>query len=156
MPSRTRRTRARLARSKRERMVMLSFGFPIRDAASGRVEWLTGMFAVDAADAAAHPLYVRAHALMPRPSSSEFDPFEHAALVPAACRLLENADEESDADDLLRAIAILGHTPTDDALDALFAFSERWPEGDLVRVARLAVAECAVLGGELGLFTAAS
>ena len=156
MPSRTRRMRARLARLKRERKVLLSYGFPIRNAASGKVEWLTGMFAVDAADAAAHPLYVRAHALMPRPSSSEFDPFEHAALVPAACRLLENADEESDADDLLRAIAILGHTPTDDALDALFAFGERWPEGDLARVARLAVAECAVLGGELGLFTAAS
>ncbi|MCK9462443.1 MAG: hypothetical protein M0R80_22700 [Proteobacteria bacterium] len=135
---------------------MLSFGFPIRDAASGKVEWLTGMFAVDAADAAAHPLYARAHALMPPPRSSAFDPYEHVALVPAARRLLERADEGCDADDLLRAIAILGHTPTNEALDALFAFGERWPEGDLARVARLAVAECVALGGELGLFTAAS
>jgi hypothetical protein len=149
--------RARIARLKREKKVMLSYGFPIRDAASGGVEWLTGMFAVDAADAAAHPLYVRAHTLMPRPSSSVvFDPFEHAALVPAARRLLEKADEGCDADDVLRAIAILGHTPTNDALEALFAFLERWPKGDLARVARLAVAECVVLGGELGLFTAAS
>jgi hypothetical protein len=135
---------------------MLSYGFPIRDAASGKVAWLTGKFAVDAADAAAHPLYVRAHTLMPRPRSSVFDPFEYAALVPAARRLLEMADEECDADDVLRALAILGHTPTNDSLDALFAFLARWPEGDLARVARLAFAECVVLGGELGLFTAAS
>ena len=156
MPSRTRRMSARIALLRRERRVMLSYGFPIRDAASGRVEWLTGMFAVDAADAAAHPLYVRAHTLMPRPRASVFDPLEHADLVPAARHLLENADEECDADDVLRALAILGHTPTNAALDALFAFLARWPEGDLARVARLAVAECSVLGGELGAFTAAS
>lgn len=156
MPRRTQTTRECLAWLKRERKVMLSYGFPIRDAVTGKVEWLTGMFAVDAEDVAAHPLYVRAHMLMPRPRSSAFDPFEHAALVPAARRVLEKADEETDADDVLRALAILGHTPTSDSLDALFAFVERWPEGDLARVARLAVAECVALGGELGLFTAAS
>jgi len=130
--------------------VLLLYGYPIRKGISGRVEWLTGMFAVDAADAAAQPLYARAHTLMPKPRSSVFDPFEHAARAPAAMSALAAADDATPEDDVLVALAILGHTPTDDALDALFAFLERRPKGDLARVARLAVAECVVLGGKLG------
>ena len=136
--------------------VLLLYGYPIRKGISGRVEWLTGMFAVDAADAAAQPLYARAHTLMPKPRSSVFDPFEHAARAPAAMSVLATTDATTPEDDVLVALAILGHTPTDDALDALFAFLERRPEGDLARVARLAVAECVVLGGELGIFACPS
>jgi hypothetical protein len=86
--------------------------------------------------------YQRAHELMPPPRNMYMDPQEYREEQEPAIETLDFFDEgiSPSRDELLRAIAILGHSPNEQALLALSRFSESGHE--LAPVARLALSEC--------------
>ncbi len=91
------------------------------------------------------PIYQRAHALMPPPQSTFMDPDEYVDELGSAVEILRKADLDFTitTDDLLRSIAILGHTPYEESIRALSIFTRS--NHSLAPVAGLALAECSGL-----------
>ncbi|MCP4605748.1 MAG: hypothetical protein GY847_35375 [Proteobacteria bacterium] len=95
------------------------------------------------------PIYQRAHRLMPIPKSFVMDPNEYRDELTPSIELVDRVleGENVPADDLLRAIAILGHTPDEESIRSLSRFTQS--NHSLAGVADLALAEC---GGLLTIF----
>lgn len=105
---------------------------------------------ISAADAPAMSRYLKAHQLLPR--DYDFDPRQkkYQRIVTMAVKLLE--DKTAKKKELTRAIAILGHSPTPHAIEAL----ERMAAAGhpLSGVARMALQECLGMASQVGLVTA--
>ncbi|MFO8072025.1 MAG: hypothetical protein R6V85_09145 [Polyangia bacterium] len=84
-------------------------------------------------------LYMKAHRLMP--PNYLYDSASCARLVSEAIRSLW--EDQRGAESLLRAIAILGHSPCPEAIEALTAFGDR--DHPLAGVAAHAITECSAM-----------
>jgi hypothetical protein len=114
----------------------------LQDADSGEIRLCEAAWRVTRAEMRYMPVYQRAHELMPEPRSPFLSPDEYADELGPAVVLLEKteAGERTEADDVLRALAILGHTPRPESIRALSRFSES--DHSLSPVAGLALGEC--------------
>lgn len=120
--------------------------YPMQSAETGQVELLTYVSQIDAEDARWSEDYYRAHLLMPR--GYYYDPAECAELVEESAALL--ASPTADGRAVRRAIAILGHSPCEEALAALGAYG--MTNLPFAGIARLAYSECVgLLAGPLEL-----
>jgi hypothetical protein len=84
-------------------------------------------------------LYMKAHGLMP--PNYLYDSASCAELVSEAIRSLLGGERGTER--LLRAIAILGHSPCPEAIEALTAFGDR--DHPLAEVAGHALTECSAM-----------
>ena len=113
--------------------------YPTRGAA-GDFELLTYISTpIDEADCCWAEDYHRAHLLMPR--DYYYDPDESANLVHEAVTVLTSSTADERA--TRRAIAILGHSPCEEALTTLQAYGQT--DLPFAGMARLAYSECAGL-----------
>jgi len=92
--------------------------YPMRSADTDEVELFTYVSCSAAEDVRWFEDYMRAHLLVPR--GYYYDPVESAELVAASAALL--ASPTADEREVRRAIAILGHSPCEEALAALGAY----------------------------------
>ena len=142
-----RKIRVNRRQSKRNRKddVYMSNFFATKDKDTGEISVHDAAWKVEKRFIRYMPLYTRAHELMPPPRSELTDPEEYRNEQAPAIETLANALEDSSesSDELLRAIAILGHSPNPDAIRALARFCES--HHSLAPVASLALSECASL-----------
>lgn len=132
------RKKPSISRSKKP--VYYSSGmYPIVDPENKVVGIFESSFKTSPRAARVWPEYHRAHELMPG-NDRLFDPYGHPTLVPEAAAVLASAERRTSKDELLRAIGILGHTPTQESVETLTAFMES--EHPLAPVAELALSEC--------------
>jgi hypothetical protein len=113
--------------------------YPYIDTKTGDFKLESYEFEVEERDVPHVPLYDRAHELMP--SGYWYESEGSGREVDRALEILDKP--ETDKDDWLRAIGILGHSPCQRSFEAL----GRWANADepQASVARMALGECAGL-----------
>jgi hypothetical protein len=117
--------------------------YPFFDPETGKFDIKASFVAVDPNDMTSAALYFDAHRLMP--FGYCFDPIRDRDRVEEAAATFDKLDATED--ELLRAIAILGHSPCKKALETL----NRWSDTDHrhAAVARVALSECTGLASFL-------
>ena len=119
-----------------------SSSFFARDPRTGQTVFATIGWQVEPGKMEFMPVYQRAHLLMPIPRSRLMDPDEYRDEQGPAMELLKKAlsNERTPSDDVLRALAILGHSPNQRSIRVLSRFSSS--RHFLAPVAHLALGEC--------------
>ena len=113
--------------------------YPCRDQRTGEISLMTYIAQIEDADVRWLDDYEAAHFLMPR--DYFYDPQTSGEKVREAVRILNSPTVMADA--LRRAIAILGHSPCSEALEALEEYGQS--ELPFAGIARLAHSECVAL-----------
>ncbi len=113
-------------------------------------EWFMSTTEIDDDDLEHHELYLQAHSKMPYYYS--YDPTFCEWEVRRALAVL--SAPMPDREQLMRALAILGHSPCLEAVKALRAYGES--ERPLAGVARMALDECSMMFARLAIDDLAS
>lgn len=139
------RNKSKQKKASRSDPMYMSNIFMTEDEDTGEIVCHDATWRVDKAAIPYMPIYSQAHRLMPLPKSMLMNPDEYREEQSPSIALLTSAlnGTNVERDDLLRAIAILGHSPNTAALEALSRFSES--RHDLSLVASIALSECASL-----------
>jgi hypothetical protein len=135
----------RKTQKSRKDVIYFSSAICVRDTASGGICMRETSWEVSQQDMCYMPIYQRAHEMMPIPRSGVMDPEEYLGELSTSVELINQARSglETKTDELLRALAILGHTPVQKSIDALTEFVQS--NHSLASVGSLALGECASL-----------
>ena len=113
-------------------------------------EWFMSTTEIGKDDLEHHELYIQAHSMMPYYYT--YDPAFCGWEVRRAVAVL--SAPKPDREQLMRALAILGHSPCLEAVKALRAYGES--QRPLAGVARMALDECSMMFARLAIDDLAS
>jgi hypothetical protein len=130
----------RAGRSNPEKLIDFAF-YPFWNPETGRVELRSYSWEIDREDLPNLNVWRDSHALLP--DAYWYQSPESAPIIATALRTL--AQNPDDPEDMLKAIAVLGHSPIPEALKALDEVGRGG--GAYAGVARLALCECAAMFG---------